>query len=175
MIRGKQCILKRLETSDLDALWPILSHPTVWPWLVWDPSVVTQQSLLPVLLASEAGTSSMGFAILTGEELVGAMTLNSIHPVHRSAQVGVLALAEGKRLGWLALDAMDTLRAYAFDTLNLNRLTCATWQDNETMAAIFKRMGIGLEARQKQAVWRNGEFQDRLVYALTRDQWRSTR
>ncbi len=63
---------------------------------------------------------------------------------------------------------------YAFDELNLHRLTAMTFEYNTAALNFLQRAGFQIEVRRRQAVNRDGRRWDAIVLGLLRDEWSVT-
>jgi RimJ/RimL family protein N-acetyltransferase len=88
--------------------------------------------------------------------------------------------------GWLALgigaaddrgkgygaEALRLILRYAFDELNLHRLTTATCEYNPGALRFLERAGFKIEVRKRQAIQRDGRRWDELWLGLLREEWK---
>ncbi len=78
--------------------------------------------------------------------------------------------AEDRRKGY-ASQAMRMLLRFAFAELNLFRLTADVPAYNEGAIALLKKFGFVEEVRRRQALERDGQRWDMLVFGLLKDDW----
>ena len=55
---------------------------------------------------------------------------------------------------------------YAFNEMNMHRLTAEVYEYNESSIALLKSLGFSEEGRLKEAKFHNGEFWDIIVYGI---------
>ncbi|ABW20043.1 UDP-4-amino-4,6-dideoxy-N-acetyl-beta-L-altrosamine N-acetyltransferase [Alkaliphilus oremlandii] len=60
---------------------------------------------------------------------------------------------------------------YAFDILNLNKLCCEVFRFNEKVISIHEKFGSTIEGTLKQHIYKNGDFLDIVIMAITKDKW----
>lgn len=72
----------------------------------------------------------------------------------------------GTVLGMLSLD-------YAFETIGVGTVTGEVIEHNQKSRGLFERLGFMLMHRLPKQVARNGSDLDVLVYAMTKNDWRS--
>jgi RimJ/RimL family protein N-acetyltransferase len=72
-------------------------------------------------------------------------------------------------------EALHLLARYAFDELNLYRLTAVTASYNTAAMAFFEKHGFMLEVRRREALQRDNRRWDQLQYGLLADEWRARR
>ena len=99
---------------------------------------------------------------------VGNISLHSIHPVHRCGELGILigaAAARGKGYG---REACRLLIGYAFDHLNLHKITAGTVASNVAMKQVFLGLGFTIEGTLAQHFYLEGQYHDIYRFGLLR-------
>ena len=104
---------------------------------------------------------------------MGIITLNSFEPVNRSATVGMLAVHPSKAGAFHGIQAIRLLLDYAFGSLNLNRVVGLVFDGNRIYDTIYKRLGAVHEGTLRQAVFKGGEYVDKRVYSMLRDEYQA--
>ncbi len=69
-------------------------------------------------------------------------------------------------------EALRMLLRYAFDEINLYRLSAATLDYNSGAIRFLERAGFQIEVRRRQAVQRDGRRWDVILMGLLRDEWK---
>ena len=87
---------------------------------------------------------------------------------------GVLNLGIGdladRRHGY-GTDALDLLLRFAFDDLNLHRLSAWPGADNFGAITLLEKAGFREEARRREAVFHDGCYWDAIMLGLLRPDW----
>ena len=102
----------------------------------------------------------IGFARLFGVEWthgVGRILIGLGDPIDRGRGYG--------------REALQMLLRYAFDELNLHRITATTFEYNTTAIHFLQRNGFVLEVTRREAVQRDGRYWDFLAFGLLHDEW----
>lgn len=99
---------------------------------------------------------------------VGNIALHSIHPVHRSAELGILIGAAEARGRGLGREACRLLIAYAFDHLNVHKITAGTVDRNVAMKQVFLGLGFTIEGTLRQQFYLEGTYHDIFRFGLLR-------
>ena len=122
--------------------------------------------------ASDNGGHTFFFALRPSQEerLVGFLRLVNIQWVHGA---GLFSLVIGDEQDWKASanEALGLALNYAFDELNLFRVTVRIPEDDYLAVNLFRRAQFFLEVRQRQAIFRDGRYVDRLSFGLLRPEW----
>lgn len=99
---------------------------------------------------------------------VGNIALQSINLIHRSAEVAFLL---GEKAFWgkgLCTEAGRLVLKHAFGTMNLHRVYCGTSALNIGMQKVALAMGMTLEGRRAEALFKDGRYVDVFEYGILR-------
>ena len=98
----------------------------------------------------------------------------AIHTLGLQAELGVTLTAEAQGRGY-ASEALGTLVAYAFQTLELHRLTGEIDPRNSPVARLLLSLGFRHLETHPGSYLIRGSWTDNAVYELTREQWHAQR
>ncbi len=168
-------ILRPLSEKDADGAYPQWFNDAetcagnshhVYPY--------TREQALEYIASVRGSKSSLVLAITLKEDgrHVGNVSLQQIHPIHRSAELAILigdAECRGKGIG---LEACEVLIRHGFQALNLRRIAYGTHAGNTSMRSIAGKLGFEQEGVLKQAVFKNGQYVDVVLYGLLAEQFR---
>jgi len=105
--------------------------------------------------------------------MLGGIGLDRQSDVYRhSAEIGYWL---GRR-HWgrgVATAAVEAICRYAFDSLGFQRVYGCVFAPNTASARVLEKVGFKLEGRHRQAVWKDGELLDELLYGLLPDDLRA--
>jgi len=96
------------------------------------------------------------------------------HDVDWRNRVGEVGIMLGPRDYWgrgYGTDALQTLVAWGFYTLNLNRVQLRVFADNERALRSYQKVGFQLEGRLRQGNYANGAYRDVLYMGVLREDW----
>jgi RimJ/RimL family protein N-acetyltransferase len=148
-----------LWLNDVDAARLDLAYrPTDWmafkTWL--DELARTQTQVL--------------FAVrkLFESQLIGFVVFKNIQPVHRSSDIGVRIGVEAERGKGYGTRALELAVQYAFNHLNLHRLSLTVFAHNARAIASYRKAGFCEEGRLKDGAFIDGEWVDVIPMALVR-------
>lgn len=119
------------------------------------------------------GAASLRYVIWTEEDgAVGAIGLKNIDWKNGTADGGGMRIAKKElRTRGLATDAWMTLMKYCFDELRLNRVNGSALSYNIASQKVCERVGFKKEGILRQAVYKNGEYHDVIVYGCLRSDY----
>jgi len=76
----------------------------------------------------------------------------------------------GKGLG---TEVKKMLMKQIFEELNLNRMYSYNWAENKKMIQINKDLGFTLEGQLRKDTYANGEFKDRVLFSMLKEEYQS--
>ena len=123
--------------------------------------------------AKEKSHNRFSFALRTraDDRLIGFARLERIEWNNGSGWLTLgIGSAEDRRQGYGA-EALRLLLRYAFDELNLHRVSAATFEYNSGALRLLEKAGFTVEVRRRQAIHRDGRRWDELLLGLLREDW----
>jgi RimJ/RimL family protein N-acetyltransferase len=124
-------------------------------------------------LQNERNTISFAIRSLDGDEIIGTVELDGILWAHGVCGIGI---AIGDRANWgkgYGSDAMQLALAFAFDELNLHRVTATVFSYNARSIALLEKLGFQREGTYREFLQRDGRRYDMFLYGLLNREWRS--
>ncbi len=110
-----------------------------------------------------------------GDALIGTLGYhNWEHEPDRKARMGYDLLTEYRGRG-LMTEAMETVLAYGFKTMNLNRAEALVDPRNDRSIRMLERLGFHRDAYLHQSTRFRDRFYDDVVFSLLAREWRATR
>lgn len=172
-------------TGERVSLRPLIEADADGPYVTWfnDAEVCrgnshhvfpyTREQALSYIRQSTQGREMLVLAIvLKGDQRhIGNIALQGIHSLNRSAE---FAIVIGDKSTWgqgYGHEAAALLFEHAFKTLNLHRIACGTFADNAGMIKLAAALGMKQEGVRRQAVFKDGRYQDVVEYGLLREEF----
>jgi RimJ/RimL family protein N-acetyltransferase len=110
---------------------------------------------------------------LDGDQLIGFVVLFNLKWSNQSA---TLAMGIGDPANWgqgYGQDALRLILNYAFNELNLFRVSLTVLDYNTRAIRAYERAGFVREGVMRQAVQRENQRHDLILYGILRDEWLS--
>jgi diamine N-acetyltransferase len=101
-------------------------------------------------------------------EIIGFAVLRNIQPVHRSAELGIRIGAEGERGKGLGTRAVALMLKYAWNSLNLQRVSLSVLAHNTRAIASYTTAGFVMEGVLRQAAFIDGKWCDMAIMGALR-------
>ena len=171
MIVGKQIRLRAIEREDIPIFVRWLNDPEVRQYL---------EMYLPMSAAEEEqwfeaqlkDDTSRIFGIETEEgRLIGNIGLHKLDWKNRNALLGIV-IAEKEYWGrGYGTDAVTTLLDFAFNEMNLHRVSLSVFEFNERAVRCYEKCGFRHEGRAREALFRDGSYHDHFLMAILREEF----
>jgi len=143
-------------------------------WLPWlDGAKDTSDQLKFIQRCSEGSAAGTAFhyALISGGEIVGMVSFNSIEKLNRCATMGYW-LGEPQTGRGLMTAAVKALIDEGFQQLKLNRIQARVATDNHRSQAVCDRVGLKKEGVLRQSEWFCDHFLDMTVNSILITEWK---
>lgn len=137
------------------------------------PKTVAQIEAELEQFEGSADTIVFGIRTRENDELVGTL---GFYEIEWSNQVAWLGMGIGDRAAWgkgYGTEALRLALQYAFDELNLHRLTLTVIDYNERAIALYEKAGFRREGVFREFGQRDGKRYDMYLYGLLRPEWKA--
>jgi diamine N-acetyltransferase len=174
ILTGENIQLRALEPGDLDFMYLIENDPMTWRvgnTLIPYSRHQLEQYILSAQhdLYSEKQLRLMIDLFIPGNEkkTIGMIDLYDFEPRHERAGVGIFVLPEEREKGY-ALEVVQVLIRYCFETLKLHNIHCNITSDNTASIRLFEKAGFTQCGLKKE--WRHVDnyWMDELIFQLIR-------
>jgi RimJ/RimL family protein N-acetyltransferase len=109
--------------------------------------------------------------LLDSGKLIGSCQLHSIHDIHRSGELQIrLGEANEQHHGY-GTEALQLLLRFAFQELNLHRISLQVFRSNEAAIRLYEKAGFVREGTFRRSACIDGEYLDVIVMGLLREEY----
>lgn len=170
-LRGELVRLRPPAESDLDRFvaeqdWEGMRLGQGGPPVPWNRQDTEERLFRPL----KDGMLSFVVEPLERPEPVGRIGLSAFQWPEAVAMLG-MHLFVGHRGRGYGRDALEVLCAFAFDQLNLHKISLGTWAFNEHAQALYAKVGFVVEGRERDYLFRDGTYHDAVAMGLLRSEW----
>jgi len=116
---------------------------------------------------------SFGVRTLADDKLIGFVVLLRVNHVHRDAFVGIGMGDPAYRGKGYGTDAMNLILRYAFQELNLRRVSLEAVASNARAVRSYEKCGFVLEGQTRGTEFRNGIRDNIVTMGILRREWES--
>ena len=175
MVYGERLRLRRTERDDIKKYHEWVNDPEVTEYL---------SLFLPMSMEDEErwyenslqrDMQERPFAMDLREEktwrLIGNCAYFGFDREARSAEIGIMI---GDKSVWnqgLGTQAMQLILRIGFGTFNLNRAFLRVYARNARAQRVYEKAGFILEGTLRQAVYKNGRYDDVHMMSVLRSEW----
>ena len=162
--------LRKWNDADLESLVKYANNNNVAKWLTNGfPHPYTQEDGKAFLAMFANDNPTKVFAIDVNGEAVGSIGIFPQSDIHaKSAEIGYWLAEEFWGQGIMA-KVIDEIVDYGFNTFDIIRIFARPFSTNLGSHRVLEKAGFTLEARLKNALFKNGEILDEWIYAKYKD------
>jgi RimJ/RimL family protein N-acetyltransferase len=176
VLKGNRVLLCPVRRSDISSFLKWFNDPEVTQYLaMYLPMTEMAEEKFIEGLANNVGAGVQFVVEAIGNEgnkAIGSIGLHGISPKDHFATFGI---AIGEKDYWskgYGTEAARLIIKYGFEQLNLHRISSTAYAFNERSLRLHKKVGFKEEGRQREAVFKNGKYQDVVVFGLLREEWK---
>ena len=149
MLKGKNVYLQSVQKEDVEDIYKIILQDNMGGAFSTTYYESTLNTIGTLLFETEKGTISKAFVAKKDKEVIGFITLNNMHSIRNSAEIGILGLKKKyqkkNKDSFLetsyGIEIGGLLIIYAFEILNLHKLTAHTYSDNNAVNKLYENSG----------------------------------
>lgn len=178
-INTPRLLLRPVEGTDAEALWPFVSDPNLPRLMDWDPHrhISETKSFLTAMKEARERGSDIAWAIVHGQQRVGMIGLHGITRVLRSwrverAELGYWIGPPHQGQGFVTEAAREVLR-FGFEELGLHKIVVNSVDENAASRRVIEKLGFRLVGERRDDVFRAERWWNMLTYELLRADWRA--
>jgi len=171
-LAGERIYLREVRPSDVNEAY--------YHWMnEWEVTRYLESRFYPNSMESlrEYVTSKVGdqknvfLAIILkhNHQHIGNIKLGPINWIHRFSDIGLLI---GDKSCWgqgYAAEAIRVMAAYAFERLNLRKVTASCYSTNVGSVRAFEKVGFVREGLRPSQYYSDGKYVDQILLGLVRD------
>jgi len=172
MLKGSRVYLSPLQEKDL---------PTLFAWINNRESVSHSAPYRPISdfehrtwYNSVSTRSDCVFFLIQrvgDDEAIGSCQLQSIHTVHRNAELRIRIGETANREQGFGTEALRLLLRFAFEDLNLERVYLHAFATNAVAIRVYEKVGFAREGVLRRAAYVSGSYVDVIVMGILRDEY----
>jgi RimJ/RimL family protein N-acetyltransferase len=168
MLEGKLIRLRPLEARDMLPLARWRNDPDAFRWFS-SPAIIAESEQAAWYERYTKDATQRQWMMVDGDgATVGTLALINIDYHHQSAEVARVLVDGAQRGKGYGGEALRLLFRYAFDEMNLQRLSVVVFSDNERGKGLYISCGFVAEGILRRAAWKAGAFRDLTMLSLLR-------
>ena len=165
-------VLRPLETTDVDVLWPDIADPEISRLMAWDAHSTREQTVAFVdnEIARRESGRGVTWAILYGGQFCGLVSLIGILRTHRvltynQAELAYWTSRAHQRRGFMT-EAGRRVLDFAFQDVGLHKVRVSHFAENKASCALIQRLGFRYVGTQLEEFNKASVWHDHMTYEL---------
>lgn len=178
-IRTERLLIRAMAADDAASLATRRNDPDVARYQNWTtPFPIEKAKEIATEVAAMDGPENDEWWMAsvcdreTGD-ILGDLALHMTQDCH-TAEIGYTFALEYWGNGY-AVEALQALVDYLFETLNVTRVFGMLHPDNPASSMVMERCGFLFEGHTRSSFWLDGEVSDDWIYGLLREDWEKWR
>jgi diamine N-acetyltransferase len=175
MIYGDRLRLRAAEREDLPLFVKWLNDPEVRQFISFNLplSLAQEERWFDEMIKANPAEQVLVIEIRENEGWtpVGVTSLMNIDWTNRLAEVGIFI---GEKAYWsqgYGREVMRLMLKHGFEDLNLNRIWLRVYEFNQRGVRAYEHAGFKHEGRMRQAIFKDGCYNDVLIMSVVRGEW----
>lgn len=169
---GQRIYFSPIEPEDEPLLRRFINEPANWRGLMHrGPVNSCREREWVESLGRDGKEYAFGIVVREGDRLIGVTGLHKINPLSRSASFGINIGDRAFQNKGYGTEATLLCLRYGFAELNLNRIALSVFSNNPRAIRCYQKAGFVQEGCLRQAVFRNGHYEDEYRFSMLRDEW----
>lgn len=175
ILQGDTIYLRMLEPSDYELTYLWHNDYNIQKLTCGPLRIVSKEIERNWVLAKSSNNREelyLAICMNDTDKMVGYVSLNNFNYLYRSCSwSGIVIGDKNAHSGFEYIEAGVLLIAYVFDQLNMNRLTASVIEKHITSNAGLQALTLSIEGIAKEAVYKDGQYFDRVDLALLRSEY----
>ena len=176
ILETERILLKPVEQEDLSFLMNLRWDASLTDYIIHDPISLNSQHVWLENIRKKGDLALSIFYKETSDDskivLIGITGLYDFNYRHQRAVWKSLRILPEYQGRGIAFEASDLLINYGFNTLNLNKITSDSFENNNNIIKLLGKLGFKKEGVLKQHYFHQGEFKDAAIYSLLRKNYK---
>lgn len=171
VLESDRLIIKPVEEADLEYLLELRWDAAVMQYLIHDPLSMGDQKQWYAGISKK----DIVMAIFLKEadhrpQIVGTIGLYNITPRHQRAvtRMRIDPTYQGRGI---AFEARNMVLEYAFNTLNLFKITAECFAENKAIVGLNRKIGFHEEGLFRRHYYHAGKYRDVIQFAIFKDDY----
>lgn len=171
----KDFYFRELRVSDLEGRWPAwLNDPVVtrFQYKGYFPNTPELQRKYYESITGSRSDVVLAIIERASHKHIGNAGLHGIDPVSRTAVLGIVL---GERRAWgrgIGARSWAAITRFGFQVLNLHKICATVFDGNQASLQCALKAGYVVEGRQREQIFKNGEYLDLIHVGLLRSDWK---
>jgi RimJ/RimL family protein N-acetyltransferase len=171
---GEQIYLRILEKSDIYNTQKWMNDPEMSNVMGYLPNKpLLQQEQWYESILNDSTRDIFAICLIDNDEHIGNAALGKIDFISRNASLSIFIFDTENRGMGNGTEAIILLLDYAFNRVNLHRVYLRTSPHFIEAISVYRKLGFKEEGRLREHYFSNGNYQDKILFGILREEFRS--
>ena len=176
-LETKRLLLREFRESDWTAVLAYQNDPRYLRYYHWTERTAEDvQAFVQMFLSQKKERPRRNFQLAivpkTSSQLIGNCGVRINDADLREANIGYELASHYWGKGY-ATEAAGGILRFGFADLGLHRIWAETIAENVGSARVLEKLGMRLEAREREKEWIKDRWHDRLIFAILDHEWQA--
>ena len=176
-IETKRLLMREFSKDDWPAVLGYQNDPRYLRYYHWTGRTAEDvQAFVQMFLDNQKERPrykyQLALILKSSGNLIGNCGVRVNDPGAREANIGYELASSHWGKGYAA-EAAGAILDFGFGELGLHRIWATTVADNSASARVLEKLGMRLEAHEREKVWIKDRWHDSLSYAILDYEWRA--
>jgi [ribosomal protein S5]-alanine N-acetyltransferase len=167
--------LRPFTEADAETLFPLANNPNVTRFTLWDYHKTVEETIAFVrdyalLRYREGTTEPYAITLVPDPRPIGACGCFWASQPNRTMELGYW-VAEAFWGKGIAVEASRACVERAFQDTEARRMQARVIAGNAASCRVLEKLGFRYEGTHREALFRRGNFEDVMIYAVLREEW----
>lgn len=167
MYHGKKVTLRAMRPQDLPYIMEYVNDYETYSSFTDSAPLPKTEAFQALWMEHATREDLITFAIAdrTTDEFLGTIQLRDINRACHRSLFSIILRPDTRGKGY-GTDALRVLLQFAFRELNMHKVTLTVYEGNEGGKRLYEKCGFQYEGRLRQQVYRQGRYDNQLVYSI---------
>ncbi len=171
MIEGKKVVLESVDEEHIEQFRAWRNTPELRKYFREYREISKRmQHIWFDKISKDANQVNFSIKEKQTKKLIGHCGLYYINWVNRTAEFGIYVGDKSYRKGGFGSDSLRCLIRYGFDDLNLNKIWCEVY-DNNNSIEVYKHLGFVFEGTMRENYYNEGKYWDSHIMSILKREW----
>ncbi|RDI43211.1 GNAT family N-acetyltransferase [Falsibacillus pallidus] len=170
---GDRIYLKHIDESDYQIIYRVVQDPEIRR-LTGTQSFLTYEKIAEAYEGFKKQNNRIDLMIVLKEndEVIGDLALLDVDSRNRNGSVRIAIHEEKFRSNGYGTEALDIILKYAFDQMNLHRISLNVYSFNKRAKKSYEKLGFEQEGILREELFYDGIYHDNILMGLLKEEYK---
>jgi RimJ/RimL family protein N-acetyltransferase len=174
MYEGSKVRIRAYRKEDIPIRLDFINDPEINKNLTPDipyPMTLEEEEKWFERITAISDTYKFAIETLEDKKLIGGCSINTVDWKNSVATIGIFIGSKDYRGKGYGIDAVELLISFVFMQMNINKIKLTVYSYNKAAIRCYERCGFKIEGVLRQEIYSDGQYFDKLVMGLLREEF----